>query len=90
MNDIVTCEDGSYFMLCPHCGGALNVLPNEVNCQIFRHGIVKTTRQQVNPHTPKQECDRLAETDYIFGCGKPFRIFARDGKWAYVDKCDYI
>ena len=30
--------------------------------------------QQINPHAPQSECDRLVDRDLIWGCGKPFRL----------------
>jgi hypothetical protein len=45
--------------------------------------------QQMNPHTPKEECDRLAATNEIIGCGKPFQAVEQNGDWIVVI-CDYI
>ena len=68
-------------MECPHCH--VSVWVEEVNCAIFRCGIVKATGEQVPPHLPKEECDRLGDT--IWGCSKPFQL----GDGALV-KCDFI
>ena len=59
---------------CPHCDLQILIFKNEINCQIFRHGVYKHNHQQMPPHTPKVQCDKLAEEDKIYGCGKPFRI----------------
>jgi hypothetical protein len=63
-----------------------------VNCAIFRCGEYKVNGQQLPPHLPKEECDRLFSTGQIWGCGKPFRLEqkpnAADGYVAVV--CDYI
>ena len=59
------------------------------NCLIFRHGIIKNTGQQMDPHLNKQECDRLKKENLIFGCGKPFMIIENDGEYLIID-CDYI
>ena len=66
---------------CPHCGIAIFI--EQVNCGIFRCGIYKDTMEQVAPHLPKEECDKLI--DRIYGCGKPFQI--KNGE---LIKCDYI
>lgn len=73
---------------CPHCNE--QVLISEINCQIFRHGAYKATGEQIPPHTPKQECDRLALGGLIYGCGKPFRIVKNEKKENVVIICEYI
>jgi hypothetical protein len=75
------------FVECPHCKCQVEIL--EINCAIFRHGVLKSNGQQMNPHTPKFECDRLSETGEIYGCGKPFKVIKNnDGIQAEI--CDYI
>ena len=66
---------------CPHCDVLIEIL--EVNCAIFRCGILKDTGEQIDPHLPKQSCDDLK--DKIWGCSRPFKY--ENGK-AIV--CDYI
>jgi hypothetical protein len=67
--------DGDYFLFkCPHCKVSGLVHKDETNCQIFRCGILKHNYEQINPHTPKQECDDLFEQNRIYGCGKPYMI----------------
>jgi hypothetical protein len=72
-----------FIINCPHCHEYIEIV--EINCSIFRHGVYKTNYQQINPHLPKAECDRLQQNDLIFGCGKPFII--RENK---AEICDYI
>jgi len=62
----------SIIIICPHCNNS--VIIEEINCAIFRHGILKSNGQQMNPHTPKIECDNLINNNLIYGCGKPFKI----------------
>jgi hypothetical protein len=57
---------------CPHCGGLVEII--EINCGIFRHGIIKETGQQMDPHSSKEICEHLVENNLIYGCGKPFEI----------------
>ena len=84
-------KDKCYVFLCPNCECYTQVSENEVNCQIFRHGVLKTNGQQVNPHASKKECDELVEQNLVYGCCKPFRIFrGKSGNYEYVDICDYI
>lgn len=75
------------FVECPHCKCQVEIL--EINCAIFRHGVLKSNGQQMNPHTPKSECDRLAETGEIYGCGKPFRV-TKNNDGIQAEICDYI
>jgi hypothetical protein len=78
---------------CPHCGEY--VIVEQINCAIFRHGVLKSTMTQINPHLPKPQCDKLKEQDLIYGCGKPFKIILNenkncsDNKWMAIE-CDYI
>ncbi len=57
---------------CPHCNQLIEILA--LNCKIFRCGVKKNNYEQIPPHLPKIDCDRLVEHSEIFGCGKPFRI----------------
>lgn len=85
-------EERIYIFSCPHCNGTIIVNETEVNCQIFRHAVLKKTGEQLNPHASKQDCDYLEENNLIYGCGKPFRFFKGElgSNWSYVDICDYI
>lgn len=83
-------EEGEFFIFeCPHCNGTVIVHRSETACCIFRHAVQNSTFQQINPHTPKEECDRLRESGQIHGCAKPFR-FVYSNPQNYVEKCDYI
>lgn len=84
-------QDKCYIFQCPHCDCFTQVSENEVNCQIFRHGTIKNTGIQVNPHASKEHCDRLVSQNLVFGCCKPFKLFrGMSGFVEYVEKCDYI
>lgn len=74
-------------VLCPHCN--CQVIIEEVNCKIFRHGVYKANGEQMPPHTSKEECDKAVIDNRIYGCGKPFRIEYIDEKWVAI-LCDYI
>ena len=77
----------SNVVICPHCH--CQIIIQEVNCQIFRHGIYKSSGDQINPHASKEECDELSIKGLIYGCGKPFRIDLVQDKWI-ATICDYI
>lgn len=73
---------------CPHCGEFIII--EQINCAIFRHGVLKNSFEQMNPHLPKTLCDDLKQKDLIYGCGKPFKIIlTNDNKWVSIE-CDYI
>lgn len=75
-------------IVCPHC--LESVIIEQINCGIFRHGIRKADGKQMDPHAPKDVCDRLVLDNAIYGCGKPFQIeLDKNGKWVAI-KCDYI
>ena len=80
-------ENNDLIVICPHCNDF--VVIKELNCCIFRHGIYKNSCEQINPHANKIECDYLKKNDFIYGCGKPFKIIISNEN-IIVEKCDYI
>jgi hypothetical protein len=74
-----------YLFACPHCEMLIQVPRDGLNCQIFRHGSYKINNEQIPPHLPRDECNRLIGADLIYGCGKPFTY---NGIVAAI--CDYI
>ena len=88
--NIKVIQDGQWYRFtCPHCNIDVEVNKKQVNCQIFRCGILKSNGKQIGPHTKKQECDRLFQNNLIHGCSKPFR-YIRHPDGDYVEKCGYI
>jgi hypothetical protein len=83
-NPITELQDA---IICPHCQEP--VLIEQINCSIFRHGVMKHSMKQMNPHASKNECDYLFSNSLIFGCGKPFKII-KDGEKIIIEVCDYI
>jgi hypothetical protein len=75
---------------CPHCQGPIMIYKKEINCGIFRHGVLKTTLQPIHPHLDKVQCDQLYESGSIYGCGKPFRTIIQSEDKMSVEVCDYI
>ena len=72
---------------CPHCDTF--VLIEQLNCKIFRHGVLKSNNTQMNPHASKAECDSLAQQNLIIGCGKPFRVVENQNTYV-AEMCDYV
>lgn len=87
MTVIETNTNTNFEVQCPHCSEY--VIIEQINCAIFRHGVMKTTLIQINPHLPKTQCEKLKDLDLIYGCGKPFKVINENDKWKAV-KCDYI
>ena len=58
-------DNDNYIFDCPHCNGIVLVAKTEVNCQIFRHGCIKSNGQQVNPHASKEECELLLSENLV-------------------------
>lgn len=77
----------SLYFECPHCKEFIEIV--EINCGIFRHGYLKTNFTQINPHLPKNECDKLINEQLIYGCGKPFKISKNNDNFE-ISECDYI
>lgn len=80
-------KNTNFGVQCPHCEEY--VVIEQINCAIFRHGVMKTNLAQINPHLAKSECDKLKEQDLIYGCGKPFKIVNENNEWKAIE-CDYI
>lgn len=74
-----------YLAECPVCKVSIFVLPNELNCKIFRCGVFKSNGLPINPHLPKVQCLELVKRELIYGCGAAFTF---DGTTAKL--CDYI
>lgn len=55
-----------YDFHCPHCQRQVQIMPNELNCKIFRCGTFKHNGEMLNPHLPKEECDRLISEESWF------------------------
>jgi hypothetical protein len=72
---------------CPNCGGTIEIL--EINCGIFRHGILIETMEQINPHAPEDYCIDLINKNLIYGCGKPFQLILENSQYKII-KCNYI
>jgi hypothetical protein len=86
---------GGYpYVNCPNCDLLIEI--DALNCCIFRCGIYKQTYTQIPPHSTREECDRLLNTNQIYGCSKPFIIrqvvnpLTPDGHTYIAEKCDYI
>ena len=72
---------------CPHCND--QILIEQLNCKIFRHGILKSNNTQINPHASKNDCDNYINNNLIYGCGKPFRIIEINNEFK-TEICEYI
>jgi hypothetical protein len=72
---------------CPHCND--DILIEQINCAIFRHGAFRSNMMQIPPHLPKSQCDELYEKQHIYGCGKPFRLVFKNDKHE-AEVCDYL
>jgi len=80
----ITSDGDTFIFECPQCAELLTVERKDVNCRVFRHGVYKSTLQAIDPHTPKDECERLMSEGRIYGCGKPFffdGVVAKKSDW---------
>ena len=75
-------------IICPHCNE--QVIIEQINCGIFRHGIIIKTGNQMDPHLDQVSCEKLVTKRKIYGCGKPFRILQKEDNVFIVEKCEYI
>jgi hypothetical protein len=75
-------------VVCPHC--SVLVLIEQLNCCVFRHGIIIESGKQIDPHAPKELCDFYALRNKIYGCGKPFKIIRDEKDKMVAVICGYI
>ena len=59
---------------------------DNLNCPYCNVSIIyKHNHEQIPPHLPKEECDKLVKDCKIWGCGNPFQL--HNGK---LIKCGWI
>ena len=80
----------SLILLCPHCHEYFMVDKNEIKCAIFRHGVYIETLEPIDPHSPKNICEKLVSDKKIYGCGKPFQLLLDVSGENFTQVCDYI
>jgi len=80
-------KSNNIIVTCPHCQEYIEIL--EINCAIFRHGTFKNNGQQIDPHSSKEVCEQYIQTNAIYGCGKPFKVFLKEGILV-AEICEYI
>ena len=73
---------------CPHCQEFFII--DKINCGIFRHGVLKKSGKQINPHSSKRTCYNYIKKKMKIGCGKPFRVFKDSKGEIKIEICDYI
>ena len=76
-----------FIVNCPHCNEFIII--EEINCKIFRHGVFRNNKMQIDPHSPKNICDYYIKNNLIYGCGKPFILTLNDGIYK-TEICGYI
>jgi len=87
-------KNKEHIFICLHCGENFVINENDFNCRILRHAVYKNTLREINPHTSKDECERLLNEGLVYGCAKPLRIKEKinnNGSYSYeLEICDYI
>lgn len=72
---------------CPH--GSVEV--RKLACQIFRHGVLKQSGKQIDPHSSQRKCEYYLKNKLIYGCGKPFRVNVNyEDNSLTTELCGYI
>ena len=72
---------------CPHCNEFIII--EQINCAIFRHGILKKNLKQIDSHSLKELCEYFVQNNLIYGCGKPFKIVLKNNNYE-TEICEYI
>ena len=76
-----------FIITCPHCSNYIII--EKLNCGIFRHGVLISNGNQIDPHTNKEMCDYYINNKKIYGCGKPYQVI-KEGEEYKVIICEYI
>jgi hypothetical protein len=79
-----------FIFRCLHCEEYFIINRNEFNCKILRHAVYKHNMEPINPHLPKDDCDRLVKEDLVYGCAKPLMIIQKNNEDFNVEICNYI
>ena len=95
MTNKVILDNNYYNFVCPHCEQGIQVHKNDINCRIFRHAVYKNNMRPINPHMAQNLCEKLVETNQVFGCAKPFRlvlidVFNNISNNYIVEICEYL
>ena len=75
-----------YEFKCHSCNINIIIEHDQLNCRIFRCGIIKSSGEPIPPHSSKLVCDELRDNNLIIGCGLPFKI----NDDMQLVSCDYI
>jgi len=91
-------KEKELLICCPSCKEFIII--EKLNCGIFRHGILKSNGNQIDPHASEEQCTYLKKKDLIIGCGIPFKISLKNidinsymtvnEDTINVEICDYI
>jgi len=73
------------FRHCPYCEADIALTSTAIHCRIFRHGIDKRTKQQLDPHMSTAAALQLADEGTIIGCGKQFLYSWRTDVFEIID-----
>ncbi len=77
-----------FTITCPNCQEI--ILIEELNCCIFRHGVLKENGAQINPHASIELCNYYIINNLIYGCGKPFQLVKNEEGIIIAMVCEYI
>ena len=75
-----------YEFKCHSCNLTIIIEHDQLNCRIFRCGVMKSNGEPIPPHSSKQVCYELRDNNLIYGCGLPFKI----NNNMQLVACDYI
>jgi hypothetical protein len=81
--------DVEIYLNCPHCGLMFMTTERTIACTIYRHAVLKSNMEQINPHASKEECNAFLNSGLVYGCAGPFRIIKVNGLYEAV-VCEYI
>lgn len=75
--------NGMLLYTCPHCGGRIATLQNEIACTIFTHGA--TSAGQVNQHLSDSQAAAIAASGVVkAGCMKQYKLVVNGDRYDAV------
>ena len=80
-------ESENFIIKCPNCDDLIII--EELNCSIFRHGVIIESNEQIDQHSTKELCEYYIKNKLIYGCGKPYKIIINENNEYIPIKCDY-
>ena len=83
-------KEGIFYFRCPICNILITCEDKQLNCRIFRCGVMRNNQNQpIPPHASREQCEAWKKTDSIVGCTCPIEVQLCDSvhvEWSEAQK----